>query len=186
MYPYTLLNIVSPRLLVLFLQVHTHNWPLYPVSTASTTKMLRSIMTTSNAVLLLAILAATTTLATPIEANTTAVIDGVDLVAQDPGHELGARGITGKLYCGNFANANGHMAVSLVSALGNSLKGHSYPVAAHGCNRVNCWDTSGVYVCNVSPDLPFLSISPPLPPFVHPLHLFSPLLHPCLSPITIC
>lgn len=61
----------------------------------------------------------------------------------------------GMQYCGNFANADGSMAISLVDALGaGDLETREYTIAAHGCNRVQCWDTSGVYVCNVSSSLP--------------------------------
>ncbi|KAF3766579.1 hypothetical protein M406DRAFT_330384 [Cryphonectria parasitica EP155] len=57
--------------------------------------------------------------------------------------------VHGMQYCGNFANADGSMSTQLVDKLGEGdLKDRQYTVAAHGCNRVQCWDTSGVYVCN--------------------------------------
>lgn len=128
-----------------------------------------------NAVFLLALLPAA--FANPVTASSTNSTVSLPEGHHSPsfhGHHGGshshhaARGVTGKLHCGNFANANGQMAGNLVSALNaGSLKTHEYSVAAHGCNRVNCWDTSGVYVCNVS-----LSPPPPPPPsLLHPYNL---------------
>lgn len=61
----------------------------------------------------------------------------------------------GMRHCGHFANADGSMVISLVDALGaGDLGTRGYTVAAHGCNRVQCWDTSGVYLCNVNSPSP--------------------------------
>lgn len=44
---------------------------------------------------------------------------------------------------------NGHQ---LVQNLGRAT-GTEHTVAAHGCLRIGCMNTSGIYVCNVSPVL---------------------------------
>lgn len=70
--------------------------------------------------------------------------------SSEPSVDARSSGIRGMQYCGVFANADGGMASQLVNKLGQgSLKSRGYSVAAHGCNRVQCWDTSAVYVCNV-------------------------------------
>lgn len=59
----------------------------------------------------------------------------------------------GELYCGSFASAefyDGHdLALSLA---GDNAK---YTALAHGCKRVRCKNTSGVYFCNVSGPLAY-------------------------------
>lgn len=74
---------------------------------------------------------------TPIGNSPTALITSRDAVS-------------GMQFCGIFAPAHGPMAGDLIAKLGQGdLKDRVYTTAAGGCNRVQCWDTSGVYVCNV-------------------------------------
>jgi len=67
-----------------------------------------------------------------------------DLATRSDDQHLNKR--SGYLYCGNFATADFHNAHSLVSATSGSETQHT--AAAHGCNRVGCMNTSGLYICN--------------------------------------
>lgn len=58
--------------------------------------------------------------------------------------------IIGEHYCGIFANADSDNTKSLLNSLSGDGKNDEYTIAAHGCYRVACHNTSGVYVCNVS------------------------------------
>lgn len=99
---------------------------------------------------------------TTIILNVAALVTGAPApAAGDSGHMhtssgttpgLEARGdtINGMHYCGIFANADSNDAADLVSSLGGDKKNDQYPISAHGCKRVACHNTSGVYVCNVS------------------------------------
>lgn len=81
----------------------------------------------------------------PIYGNLTWEADGSSLL------ESRSASFTGMQYCGNFANGNAGMVESLADKLNQGdLKTRVYNIGAGGCNRVQCWDTSGIYVCNVS------------------------------------
>lgn len=56
------------------------------------------------------------------------------------------RDVTG-LACGLWATAD-NVDTAQNSANLNQKGGLAVPVAANGCNRVACYDTSGMYVCN--------------------------------------
>lgn len=51
----------------------------------------------------------------------------------------------GKLNCGNFASGNKNTAKELVNNLNNYNKAH---IAPRSCHRMQCKDTTAVYVCN--------------------------------------
>ncbi|KAL1883344.1 hypothetical protein Daus18300_000402 [Diaporthe australafricana] len=55
---------------------------------------------------------------------------------------------TGRVICGRFANADGPMAKDLIRSLENKDKDKTWDVGPGACNRVTCWDTSAIYVCN--------------------------------------
>lgn len=57
---------------------------------------------------------------------------------------------SGRVICGRFANADGNMALDLIRSLENKDKDRTWDVGPGACNRVTCWDTSAIYVCNVS------------------------------------
>lgn len=147
--------------------------------------MLSNLFTIKTAVFLLATIASLpSALATPISSSTEVSSNNstIPIHRSYHGHDhnrhsssspLTSRGITGRLNCGNFPNADGSMAKSLVAALGEGgLATRSYEVASHGCNRVNCWDTSGVYVCNVSKHI-YNAYPTPLTPLLPPLFILS-------------
>ncbi|KAK7731817.1 hypothetical protein SLS53_008638 [Cytospora paraplurivora] len=98
-----------------------------------------------------------TSLTTTIFLNVAALVAGAPApTSGDPSHassttpDLEARGdtINGMHYCGIFANADSSDAAALVSSLGGDKKKDEYSIASHGCKRVACHNTSGVYVCN--------------------------------------
>lgn len=55
----------------------------------------------------------------------------------------------GKAVCGRYANADYHKARDLLFDLDNKLAGNDYKIKPGQCNRVHCYDTSAIYVCNV-------------------------------------
>lgn len=57
---------------------------------------------------------------------------------------------TGKVVCGKYANANYHKMVDLVFDMDNKNYNTEWTIGGGQCNRVSCWDTSALYVCNVS------------------------------------
>ncbi|ROV97401.1 hypothetical protein VMCG_06924 [Cytospora schulzeri] len=65
-----------------------------------------------------------------------------------PNLEARSNEIVGEHYCGVFANADSNNAKSLVQSLGSDKTNNKYSIGAHGCYRVACHNTSGVYVCN--------------------------------------
>lgn len=57
---------------------------------------------------------------------------------------------TGKVVCGKYANANYGKINDLVFAMDNKDYNTEWTIGGGQCNRVSCWDTSALYVCNVS------------------------------------
>lgn len=87
----------------------------------------------------------------PLALNQT-LTDNDDMHALEVRGDLDAVDImfTGMQYCGIYANAEGDRITLLSTALGKGdLKNNAYNIPAGGCNRVQCYDTSGIYVCNV-------------------------------------
>ncbi|KUI60982.1 hypothetical protein VP1G_08174 [Cytospora mali] len=62
--------------------------------------------------------------------------------------ETRSNSVVGEYYCGVFANADAGNAKDLISQLSGNMKDDKFAIAAHGCYRVACHNTSGVYVCN--------------------------------------
>ncbi|KAF3766075.1 hypothetical protein M406DRAFT_68456 [Cryphonectria parasitica EP155] len=60
--------------------------------------------------------------------------------------------LDGTLFCGNFATGAKGTASGLLTDLDAGAHGKisrkEFTVAAGGCQRVTCWDTTGIYVCN--------------------------------------
>lgn len=55
----------------------------------------------------------------------------------------------GRAVCGIYANADFDKFVELVYDFDNDLRDKDYTVAAGECNRVSCYDTTAIWVCNV-------------------------------------
>lgn len=108
-------------------------------------------------------------LATSILLNVSALVAGVPTSATEwsdlLNFDVRSNNFVGEHYCGLFANADSNDADSLIQSLGGDNKGKQYSIGAHGCYRVACHNTSGVYVCNVSyvQDYPRPPPAPPLP-----------------------
>lgn len=85
--------------------------------------------------------------------------------AELPSHEDAAiisradGSVDGTLTCGTFATGSKHQAPGLVSDLraGGKIADKTWDVKAGACNRVHCWDTTGIYICNVC-HIPSLSV----------------------------
>lgn len=96
----------------------------------------------------LLLLAASTVLASPLDLRTDESLDGT-------------------MYCGTVATGSKTTVRGLLTDLdagaNGKISGKTFTIAAGACQRVHCWDTTGIYVCNVR-----LSSSPP--PFL-PFHL---------------
>lgn len=62
--------------------------------------------------------------------------------------------VDGTLYCGIFASGDKGTAAGLLTDLDAGAHGKiahkSFTIPSRGCERVTCWDTTGIYVCNVS------------------------------------
>lgn len=60
----------------------------------------------------------------------------------------------GTLHCGNFATGSKITSRGLLTDIDAGANGKiaaaTFLVKAGACQRVHCWDTTGVYVCNVS------------------------------------
>lgn len=73
----------------------------------------------------------------------------------------------GTLYCGNFHTGSRPTAAGLLTDLdlgaGGKIARKMFTIGAGQCNRVHCWGTTGVYVCNVC--IHALAPWPPPPPF---------------------
>lgn len=54
----------------------------------------------------------------------------------------------GRAICGKYANGNYVMSKKLIWELDNKLANRDYTIGAGQCDRVHCWDTTGIYVCN--------------------------------------
>ncbi|ROV96930.1 hypothetical protein VSDG_04072 [Cytospora chrysosperma] len=91
-------------------------------------------------------------LATSILLNVSALVAGVPTSATEwsdlLNFDVRSNNFVGEHYCGLFANADSNDADSLIQSLGGDNKGKQYSIGAHGCYRVACHNTSGVYVCN--------------------------------------
>lgn len=93
-------------------------------------------------------------LVTSILLNVSALVAGVPTSTADESTVLNlearSNSFVGEYYCGLFANADSSDANSLIQSLGGDNKSKKYSIGAHGCYRVACHNTSGVFVCNVS------------------------------------
>ncbi|ROW17003.1 hypothetical protein VPNG_01170 [Cytospora leucostoma] len=70
--------------------------------------------------------------------------DGKDQAAMGPRAD---ESVDGTLHCGTFATGSKHTAPGLVGDLqpGGKIAGRAWDVRAGTCQRVHCWDTTGVY-----------------------------------------
>lgn len=58
----------------------------------------------------------------------------------------------GRLNCGIFGSGDQQAAENMYGDLKfHGLKDKVYPIAPGACNRVHCWGTTAIYVCNDSP-----------------------------------
>lgn len=57
---------------------------------------------------------------------------------------------SGKAVCGKYANADYGKINDLVYDMDNKNYNKEWTIGGGQCNRVSCWDTSALYVCNVS------------------------------------
>lgn len=57
---------------------------------------------------------------------------------------------SGRMLCGNYANADYDKFTDLVFILDNADRNKKYTIQGGQCDRVSCQDTSALYVCNVS------------------------------------
>ena len=57
---------------------------------------------------------------------------------------------TGKVVCGVYANADFLKINDFAWDMDNTNYNTEWTVGGGQCNRVKCWDTSALYVCNVS------------------------------------
>lgn len=61
--------------------------------------------------------------------------------------------LDGTLFCGNFASGSKGTASGLLTDLdagaNGKISGREFTVGAERCKRVHCWETTGIYVCNV-------------------------------------
>ena len=64
------------------------------------------------------------------------------------GEEDGWHG-RGRVMCGIYANANYDKFVDLVYDMDNKHKYKEWTIGGGACNRVSCYDTTALYVCNV-------------------------------------
>jgi hypothetical protein len=55
----------------------------------------------------------------------------------------------GKVVCGVYANANFFKTNDFAWDFDNTDYNKEWTIGAGQCNRVKCWDTTAVYVCNV-------------------------------------
>lgn len=55
----------------------------------------------------------------------------------------------GKVICGKYANGDFSKSRDLIWDLDNKLSGNDYTIDGGQCNRVHCYDTTAIYVCNV-------------------------------------
>lgn len=101
---------------------------------------MKYFFTTSILLNIAAIVASTPTEATEESSNNSTVLD----------LQRRSNDFVGEHYCGLFANADSSNANALIKSLGGDKKNNKYSIGAHGCYRVACQNTSGVYVCNVS------------------------------------
>ncbi|KAJ4410255.1 hypothetical protein N0V82_009307 [Gnomoniopsis sp. IMI 355080] len=60
--------------------------------------------------------------------------------------------VDGTLYCGIFASGDRTTASGLLTDLDAGANGKvahsSFTIPSGGCERVHCWDTTGIYACN--------------------------------------
>ncbi|ROW04344.1 hypothetical protein VSDG_00993 [Cytospora chrysosperma] len=58
--------------------------------------------------------------------------------------------VDGTLVCGSFATGSKNQAPGLVADLrsGGKISDKTWDIEAGTCNRVHCWDTTGIYICN--------------------------------------
>lgn len=61
----------------------------------------------------------------------------------------------GRAICGIYANGFYPKFKDLVFKLDNDLKGNDYKIDGGQCDRVQCYDTTALWVCNVGHDYPF-------------------------------
>ncbi|KAI3390634.1 hypothetical protein diail_9013, partial [Diaporthe ilicicola] len=54
----------------------------------------------------------------------------------------------GRVICGLYANADYVMIADLSHSLENKDKDRTWDIGPKACNRVTCWDTSAIYICN--------------------------------------
>ena len=83
-----------------------------------------------------------------------------DLLAGDAADSNGTVSLTprkaqygharGRVICGKYANANYDMFGDLVYKLDNGNRNKEFTIAGGQCDRVSCYDTTALYVCNVS------------------------------------
>jgi hypothetical protein len=61
--------------------------------------------------------------------------------------------VDGTLVCGSFATGSKDQAPGLVADLrsGGKISDKTWDIKAGTCNRVHCWATTGIYICNVRP-----------------------------------
>lgn len=57
---------------------------------------------------------------------------------------------TGRVICGKYANGDYIRLWNLAYALDNKDADTKWDIGPKACNRVTCWDTTAIYVCNVS------------------------------------
>ncbi|KAG6357558.1 hypothetical protein INS49_013435 [Diaporthe citri] len=58
----------------------------------------------------------------------------------------------GKATCGIYAMADYHKFIDLVYDMDNDLRDEDYTIDGGQCNRVHCYDTSALWVCNDNKD----------------------------------
>lgn len=79
--------------------------------------------------------------------------------------------LDGTVYCGIFGSGDRTDASGLLTDLDAGANGKiskkGFIIPSGQCNRVTCWDTTGIYACNVSPSRrqPFERPLPPSPTF---------------------
>lgn len=66
-----------------------------------------------------------------------------ELMSREEGHGRG------RLICGGYANGDYNKIIDLIYDLDNDQRNQDFTIDAGQCNRVKCWDTSALYVCNV-------------------------------------
>lgn len=76
----------------------------------------------------------------------------------------------GTLVCGNFATGTKKDVYNLTNDLsdGGKIGNKRFTVGPRSCQRIHCWNTSAVYICNVHYHLP----TPSTPPLLFSLFFF--------------